>query len=62
MKSKELNELSIIELEKKKRDFSEELLNLKLRKQTGQVEAPHELNKLRKDIARVNTIISEKEK
>ena len=61
MNAKELRELSVVELEKKKRDFSEELLNLKLRKQTGQIEAPHELNKLRKDIARVNTIISEKE-
>jgi len=33
---------------------------LKLRKQTGQVEKTHELRTLRKDIARLETILNEK--
>jgi len=59
-KAKELQELSVSELDKKSRDLSEELLNLRLRKQTGQVERPHELNILRKDIARIKTVIAQK--
>ena len=60
MKAKEAKDLSIDELEKKIRDVSEELMQLRVRKQTGQVEAPHQLNLLRKDIARMNTILAEK--
>ena len=38
----------------------EQLLQLRLRKQTGQVEKTHELRTLRKDIARLETIANEK--
>ncbi len=60
MKSKEIRELSIPELEKKIRDTRDELLTLKLRKQTGQVENTAELTSLRKDIARMETIHNQK--
>jgi large subunit ribosomal protein L29 len=60
MKAKEVRDLSIEELESKIRDVSDELLQLRLRKQTGQVDAPHQLNLLRKDIARMNTILTQK--
>ena len=56
MNPKELRDLSITELEKNIRDTREELLNLKLRKQTGQVEKTNELQLLRRDIARMETI------
>ena len=59
MKTKELKELSVAELNKKLRETREELLNLRLRKQTGQVEKPHELRELRKLIARIQTLIKE---
>ena len=60
MKAAEIRELSELELEKKLRDTGEELLNLRLRKQTGQVEQPHMLAALRKDRARLKTILCEK--
>lgn len=60
MKIKDLKELSVAELNNKLRETREELLNLRLRKQTGQVEKPHELRELRKSIARIQTLIKEK--
>lgn len=61
MKVKEIRELSPLEIEKKIREIRQELLGLRLRKQTGQVEKTHELNSLRRDIARLETINQEKQ-
>jgi large subunit ribosomal protein L29 len=60
MTSKEMRALSGGEIDLKLRELREQLLQLKLRKQTGQVEKTHELRTLRKDIARLNTIATEK--
>ena len=60
MKVAEIRKLSTQELEKKFRDIGEELMNLRLRKQTGQVEKPHMLCSLRRERARINTILVEK--
>jgi large subunit ribosomal protein L29 len=60
MKTKEIRELSVTELEIKLRETREQLLQLRLRKQTGQVEKPHLLHVYRKDIARLETIIHAK--
>lgn len=60
MKIKEIRELSIPELEKTIRDTRDQLLELKLRKQTGQVENTAELTQRRRDIARMETIRNEK--
>jgi large subunit ribosomal protein L29 len=60
MKVKDIKELSIPELEKSIRDTRDQLLELKLRKQTGQVENTAELTQRRRDIARMETIRSEK--
>ena len=60
MTSKEIRELSAVEIATKLREIREQLLQLKLRKQTGQVEKTHELRTLRKDIARLETIQNEK--
>ena len=60
MTSKEIRELSPTEISTKDRETREQLLQLKLRKQTGQVEKTHELRTLRKDIARLETIANEK--
>jgi large subunit ribosomal protein L29 len=56
MTPKEIRELSSTELETKLRETREQLLQLRLRKQTGQVEKPHQLREYRKDIARLETI------
>ena len=60
MKVKDIKELSLPELEKSIRDTRDQLLELKLRKQTGQVENTAELTQRRGDIARMETIRSEK--
>ena len=62
MTSKEIRDLSASEISVKSRELRDQLLQLKLRKQTGQVEKTHELRTLRKDIARLETIHSEKKR
>lgn len=59
MKITEIRKLSSLELEKKLRDVGEELMHLRLRKQTGQVEKSHMLSDLRRDRARIKTILSQ---
>jgi large subunit ribosomal protein L29 len=61
MKSTEIRELSTQELDKKLRDLGQELVNLRLRKQAGQVEDSSLLKSLRRDLAKFNTIRREKE-
>ena len=51
----EIKDLSDLELEKKIRELGEELLQLQVRKQTGQVEKPHMIKSLRRDRARLFT-------
>lgn len=60
LKPKDLKELSVNELQKKIRDTSEELLGSRLRKKTGQLEKSHLLKELRRDIARMQTVLNEK--
>ncbi len=57
MKMSEIKELSSVELDKKLRDLGDELLQLRVRKQTGQVERPHLLKSIRRDRARILTVL-----
>ncbi len=57
MKTNEIKELSILELENKLRETRDELLHLRLRKETGQVDRPHLLREMRRDIARLKTYL-----
>jgi large subunit ribosomal protein L29 len=60
MKTKDIHELSEIEVEKKLRDTRDEHVKMRMSKQTGQVEETHKLKNLRRDIARLKTILKEK--
>jgi large subunit ribosomal protein L29 len=60
MTSKEIRELAPAEITTKLRETREQLLQLRLRKNTGQVEKPHLLRTYRKDIARLETILQQK--
>ena len=60
MTAKEIRELSPAEITTKLRETREQLLQLRLRKQTGQVEKPHLLRSYRKDIARLETVLVSK--
>lgn len=60
MKSKDIRELSVAEMDKKLRELRDELLNLNIRKTVGQVENTGRIRVLRRDIARIETIKSQK--
>ena len=51
----EVKELSVLEINKKIRELGAELLQLQVRKQTGQVEKPHMIKSLKRDRARLLT-------
>ena len=60
MSTKEIREMSEVEIEKQIRDTRDSRLDLRMRKQTGQVEHPHEFKEMRRKIARLETILKEK--
>ena len=59
MKMSEINVLSETELDKKFRELGKELLDLQIRKQTGQVEKPHLIKSIRRDRAKILTVLSQ---
>ena len=61
MKGKDLKELTKEELLKKKKDTKEELFNLRFQHSTGQLENTARLRLLRKDVARIETTVRQKE-
>ena len=61
MNVKEIRELAPAEIITKLRETREQLLQLRLRKHTGQVEKPHLLREYRKDVARLETILMQKQ-
>jgi large subunit ribosomal protein L29 len=61
MTAKEIRDLSAGEIVTKLRETREQLLQLHMRKQTGQVEKTHEMRSLRKDVARLETIFKQKQ-
>ena len=61
MKAKELKNLSVEELTKKLDDLKKDLFMLRMQHATNQLDNPLQLAAVKKDIARVKTIIREKE-
>ncbi|UCG78680.1 MAG: 50S ribosomal protein L29 [Nitrospirota bacterium] len=62
MRASELRDLTIDELRQKEQDFRKELFNLRFQSATGEIQNPKRINVVRKDIAKVLTIITEKQK
>ncbi len=60
MKARELRDLSAAELRQKEQDFTTELFNLKFQHATGQLENTERLPQVRRDLARVKTILRQK--
>ncbi|GLH65599.1 MULTISPECIES: 50S ribosomal protein L29 [Bacillaceae] len=61
MKAKEIRELTTAEIEQKIKALKEELFNLRFQLATGQLENTARIRQVRKDIARMKTIIRERE-
>ena len=61
LKTKEIRQMSSEELVKKVNDLKNELFNLRFRLATGQLDNPASIKLLKKDIARVKTVLRERE-
>ena len=61
MKAREIHDMTNDELATKLAGLKEELFNLRFRHATGQLENPNVLHSVKKDIARVKTVIRERE-
>ena len=61
MKASEIRELSVAELETKLKDLKAELFNLRFQHAINQLDNPMQIAAVKKDIARIKTIIREKE-
>jgi large subunit ribosomal protein L29 len=61
MKVTEIRDLAVDELRQREKDMDDQMFRLRIQKSMGQVEAAHKLKLLRRDLARVKTILREKE-
>lgn len=61
MKVKEIRDMSAAELKQKLVDLKDELFNLRFRSVTGQLDNPMRINEVRKSMARIQTILRERE-
>ena len=61
MKIGEVRDLGADELKQREKDLDDQLFRLRIQKSMGQLEAAHKLKALRRDLARVKTVLREKE-
>ena len=61
MKATELTKMSEAELESKLKELKEELFNLRFQLATGQLSNPQRIGECKKDVARVKTLLCERE-
>ena len=62
MKAAELRDLGADELGVRERDLTDQLFRLRIQKSMGQLEAPGKMKDVRRDLARIKTILREKAK
>jgi len=60
MKANEIREMSLEELNVKLNDLKKDLFNLRFQNATNQLENPKQIMEVRREIARVKTVITEK--
>ena len=61
MKIGEFRDLGADELKQREKDLDDQLFRLRIQKSMGQLEAGHKLQALRRDVARIKTVLREKE-
>ena len=61
VKANEIRKMTTEEINKKISENKEELFNLRMKQATGTLENPGRINALRKDVARMKTILNERE-
>lgn len=62
MKTKELNDMSPDELRHKQEELIEQLFKLRFQKSLGQLESPMKVKNVRRDIARIKTLLNRRPK
>ena len=62
MTIKEIRDLSSIELATRRHELREESFHLRIQQQSGQLEKPSQLREIRREIARLATVLNEKNK
>ena len=62
MKAAEIRELTVDDLQAREKELDDQLFRLRLQKSMGQVEAGNKVRALRRDLARVKTVLREKQK
>ena len=62
MKVTEVRDLTVDELRQREKDMDDQLFRLRIQKSMGQLEAPAKVVTLRRDLARIKTILREKSK
>jgi len=62
MKTGEIRDLAVDDLQARAKDLDDQLFRLRIQKSMGQLEAPAKLRTLRRDLARVKTILRERRK
>jgi len=62
MKASKLREMSVEELVNEREELSKQLFQLRLQKATGQLDNTSKVRLIRKDLARVETVMTEKER
>lgn len=62
MRANELRNLSVKDLKQKLYDTKKDLFNLRFQLATGQLDNHNMIKSVKKDIARINTVITEKER
>jgi large subunit ribosomal protein L29 len=61
MKIAEFRDLTPDELRQREKDMDDQLFRLRIQKSMGQIEAANKLKSVRRDVARVKTVLREKE-
>jgi large subunit ribosomal protein L29 len=61
MKVTDFRELAADELRQREKDLDDQLFRLRIQKSMGQLEAAYKLKAVRRDLARVKTVLTEKE-
>ena len=62
MKAAEIRELTVDDLQARAKELDDQLFRLRIQKSMGQLEAPAKVAAMRRDLARIKTILREKEK
>lgn len=60
MTNKEIRDLTADEIASRKRKLREECFHLRIKQQSGQLEKPSELRAIRREVARLNTILNQR--